>query len=91
MSWFKRTRKPGELRPERCPVCKTAFGTRCWDKRKEFYCKECTTTFTFHPYESKPTALTDKQADQRCGCSSCDYRDGVNQQDGTPEWPPRFL
>lgn len=68
MTWLRKPQKTGVLRPERCPVCKVAFGTRYFDMRKSWHCIECRATFTFHPYESKPTVITDRQKDKFCGC-----------------------
>lgn len=70
MTWFKNPKEKGTLRPEKCPVCKQIFGTRYFDQRKKWDCKECRAEFTFHPYESIPTSLTWRQKDKRCGCGA---------------------
>lgn len=81
MQFAKETDIGESYRVERCPVCKVTFTPGRYLKvRKAFHCKECRATFTFHPYEYTPTAMTDRDSGNQCHCPACEERRHQNSK-----------
>lgn len=69
MAW--RREKVRTRQTERCPVCKSVFGTRYKDEIAEWACQECRHFFKFIPNDPIPKAIHMDKKNTKCGCGRC--------------------
>ena len=60
-----------------CPVCKEYLGWKEPGMEVSLHCRDCRAWFTWFPGVTKPLGKLDRDIPERCTCSSCNYRDGI--------------